>query len=85
MALDLFRLYTAVNQLELSRRGAGLVPDDASGADAPSNGTLRVTFKPVEPDGAAERLAVIVSAIGEALKKYPSIERCEAIVVPVAA
>ena len=65
--------------------GAGLVPDDASSEGTPSNGTMRITFKPVEPDGAAERLAAIVTAIGEAQTEYSSIERCEATVLAPAA
>jgi hypothetical protein len=81
VALDLFRLYTAMNQLELTHRGAGLAPDDASSEGTPSNGMMRITFKPVEPDGAAERLAAIVTAIGEAQTEYSSIERCEATVL----
>lgn len=82
VALDLFRLYAALNQLELSQHGAGLVPDDAGGSTA--GGTVRVTFRPADPSGAAERLASVTRAVGDAAR-YPSIERCEVTVVPTAA
>jgi hypothetical protein len=84
VALDLFRLYAAVNELELSHHGAGLMPGDAVHDETPPNGTLSVTFKPAARDGAAERLATVVSAIHDA-QDYPSLQRCEAMVVSVAA
>src|SRR5439155_20136165 len=77
VALDLFRLYAAVNQLELSQHGAGLIPDDAACESTANAGTMRVTFRPADPNGAAVRLATVVSAMSGVLK-YPSIVRCEA-------
>jgi len=38
---------------------------------------MRVTFRPADPIGAAERLAMVVHNMSDALK-YPSIVRCEA-------
>jgi hypothetical protein len=84
VSLDLFRLYAAVNQLDLSLHGAGLLPGEASYEDQTPNGTLSVTFKPAEPHGAAERLARVVSAINAA-QNYPSLLRCEAKVISIAA
>ena|SRR5438128_9182259 len=84
VALDLFRLYAAVNHLELSHQGAGLLPGEAIHDETASNGTLSVTFKPALRDGAAERLASVVRAIHGA-QDYPSLQRCEAMVVSVAA
>jgi hypothetical protein len=84
VSLDLFRLYAAVNQLDLSLHGAGLLPGEAAYDEQPPNGTLSVTFKPAEPHGAAERLAHVVSAINAA-QAYPSLLRCEAKVVSIAA
>src|SRR5947208_1111028 len=46
VALDLFRLYAAVNQLELSQHGAGLIPDDTACESTANAGTMRVTFRP---------------------------------------
>jgi hypothetical protein len=84
VALDLFRLYAAVNALELNLGGSGLLPRDASHDAAPSNGTLSVTFKPANNDGAAERLATVVNAI-QGAQDYSSVQRCEAKLVSVAA
>jgi hypothetical protein len=83
-ALDLFRLYAAVNQADLSHGGAGLLPRDASCAEPQANGSVSVTFQPADPHGAAERLAGVASAITE-LVKFASVEACEARVVAVAA
>jgi hypothetical protein len=77
VALDLLRLYAAVNQLELSQHGAGLIPDAAAWDSTANDGTMRVTFRPADPNGAALRLANVVSAMSDALK-FPSIVRCEA-------
>ncbi len=77
VALDLFRLYAAVNQLELSEHGAGLIPDDASCESTTNDGTMRVTFRPADPKGAAGRLAIVVTSMGDRLK-CDSIVRCEA-------
>jgi len=77
VALDLFRLYAAVNQLELSEHGAGLIPDDASCESTTNDGTMRATFRPADPNGAANRLGMVVSAMSDALK-YPSVVSCEA-------
>lgn len=92
VALDLFRLYTAVNQLELTHLGAGLILADALCDATPTNGEIQVTLKPADPSGAAERLTKIVSVINGAAAikagvrlEYRSIERCEAKVVQVAA
>jgi hypothetical protein len=84
VSLDLFRLYAAVNQLDLSLHGAGLLPVEASYEAPASNGTFSVTFKPGEAHGAAERLARVVSAIKE-MQDYPSLLRCEAKLVSIAA
>jgi len=77
VSLDVFRLYAAVNQLDLSLHGAGLMPAEAFNEEPTSNGTISVTFKPAEAHGAAERLALVVSAINE-VQNYPSLLRCEA-------
>ena len=42
-----------------------------------NDGTMRLTFRPADPNGAALRLATVVSAMSDALK-FPSIVRCEA-------
>jgi hypothetical protein len=88
VALDLFRLYRVLNQLELSQRGGGLIPVDALCDVTPTDGTIRVTFRTADPDGAAERLTKLVSAINGAaggppneLTPYRSIERWKAQVV----
>jgi hypothetical protein len=94
LALDLFRLYTAVNRLELSYYGSGLTPDGASCDLTPAGGKMRVTFKPATPAGAWERLTRLVRTINEASSnavdagatlQYASIERCEARVINTAA
>jgi hypothetical protein len=92
VALDLFRLYTALNQLELSHRGSGLTLEDALCDVLPTNGTMRITFKPTDPNGAADRLTELVRVINEMStnepglrQPYRSIERWEAQMVPVAA
>jgi hypothetical protein len=84
VALDLFQLYAAVNQVELSLGGAGLLPRDATDEAATANGTLSVTFQPANLDGAAERLAAVATAINGA-KDYPSLQRCDAKLISVAA
>src|SRR5262249_32693892 len=43
VALDLFRLYAAINQSDLSQQGSGLLPGEASCEETTSNGTLSVT------------------------------------------
>jgi hypothetical protein len=81
VALDLFRLYAALNELERSYHGAGLTPG-ASHCDAtPTNGILHVIFKPADPDGAEERLTRLAETIQSAIGHYPCIERWEAKVV----
>jgi hypothetical protein len=94
VARDLFRLYAAVNRLDLSLRGAGLTPDDASCEATPTGATMRLTFKPTDPSGSLERLTGLVRAINEAdnghrppddALRYPSIESCEAQVIQAAA
>jgi hypothetical protein len=84
VACDLFRLYAAVNQLDLDLDGAGLLPLEASYEEPPSDGAVWVTFEPAEPLGAGERLARVVTAIKE-IDDYPSLMRCEAKVVAIAA
>jgi hypothetical protein len=80
VALDLFRLYAAVNELELSHHGGGLRP--TSGGDfTESERRLRVTFIPTAPEGARERLQKIVAVINTPVSeppRYPAIERYEA-------
>jgi hypothetical protein len=88
---DLFLLYAAVNQLELNYGGAGFTPDDATTDVAPADGIIRVTLKPTDPYGAADRLAKVVSTINAAVNnaaagetsilQFPTIERCDAEVV----
>src|SRR5436305_2031607 len=56
IALDLFRLYAAVHQLELSLGGRGLIPSGHANG-TPAGTSLSVTFKPTDPTGAADRLA----------------------------
>ncbi len=92
VALDLFRLFVAVNQLDASFRGTGLIPDDAQ-CEALAGGRMRVVLRPREPDGAAGRLARLAEAINTAANPpalaqqppYRSIERWEAKVLPSAA
>ncbi len=55
----------------------GLSTDDASCASTANDGTRHGTFRPADPNGAAGRLATVVSAMSNALK-HPSIVRCEA-------
>jgi hypothetical protein len=81
LALDLFRLYAAVHQLEVSYHGGGLVLDDSRCDASPTNGVVRVTFIPTEPNGAEERLAKLVDALQGAEAQYPGINRLEAQVV----
>jgi hypothetical protein len=81
---DLFRLYAAVNQLDLGQQGSGLLPCEAICEEPPSKGILSVTFKPANPQGAAERLAMVVRAIQGTAKDYPSLQGCEAMVGSVA-
>jgi hypothetical protein len=98
VALDMFRLYAAVNGLELSYGGAGLVVEDTLCDAGRADGTLQLAFKPTDPEGAAERLGRVVSTItpfytagnntaaSETLVlQFPTIERCEAEVVKPAA
>jgi hypothetical protein len=82
-ALDLFRLCAAVNQVDASQGGTGLLPREAASAEPPVNGSLWVTFQPADPLGAAERLASVASAIA-GLVNYASVQACEAKVVAVA-
>jgi hypothetical protein len=84
VSLDLFRLYAAVNQLDLRHQGSGLLPAEASYDQPNQEGVLSVRFKPFQPQGAAERLGRLASAINEA-QEYPSLLRCEAKVVCTAA
>jgi hypothetical protein len=84
VALDLFRLYTAINRFDLSQSGAGLLPEEASYDEPISGGTLSVIFKPANPQGASERLETVISSLGGA-QDYPSLQHCEAKVVSVAA
>jgi hypothetical protein len=84
VSCDLFRLYAAVNQLDVSLNGAGLSPVAASCEEHTADGTLSVTFKPGDPDGAGERLARIASAV-KVVSDYPSLASCEAKVVSIAA
>jgi len=88
LALDLFRLYTAVNRLELSQARAGLTPYDASCDLIPTGGTMRVSFTPIDPTGAAERLTTLAETINgtvnfDGFLGRPAwcITRCEAQVV----
>jgi hypothetical protein len=83
-ALDLFRLYAAVNQADVGQGGTGLLPREAASAEPSANGSLWVTFQPADPHGAAERLDRVASALTE-LVNYASVEICEAKVVAVAA
>jgi hypothetical protein len=79
VALDLFRLYAAVNELALSHPGGGLRPVGAG--ELAEDGTVRVTFAPAEPEGARERLQKIAEAINTAAvgtQQYRAIDRCEA-------
>jgi hypothetical protein len=94
VALDLFRLYAAVNRLELSDRGSGLTPYDASFEAGATGGEMRIRFTPTEPSGASERLARLVRTINrtinnpvavEAALQYRSLEQCAAQVIQAAA
>jgi hypothetical protein len=84
VALDVFRLYAAINQFDLSNKGGGLLPDEVSREEPTSNGTLSITFRLTEPVGAEERLEAVVQAIN-LFQEYPSLQRCEARVISVAA
>jgi hypothetical protein len=84
VALDLFRLYAAVNRAELGQAGAGLLPGEASADEPTAPGTVSVIFKPADPQGAAQRLAMVVSAL-QGAPDYPSLEGWEAKVISVAA
>ena len=59
---DLYRLYVALNQLDLSLNGHGLTPDEATPL-ATSNGSCTVTFRPNRPEGAAQRFAQMADLI----------------------
>jgi hypothetical protein len=94
VALDLFRLYAAVNRLELSERGSGLTPEDASFETSVTGWEMRIRFTPTEPAGASERLARLVRTINgtvnnpvnvEVASPYRSIERCAAQLIQAAA
>jgi hypothetical protein len=94
VALDLFRLYAALNHLERSHGGSGLSPNDAAFDATVSGGELRVRFTPTERSAAPERLARLVRAINgtagapsdcDAIFGYRSIETCAAQVIQSAA
>lgn len=91
VALDVLRLYAALNRLERSYRGAGLNPDDAAWERAAAGTTMRINLKPADPAGAGDRLAKLVRTINSTadnsadVMRYPSIERCEAQVIRTAA
>jgi hypothetical protein len=62
---DLYRLYLALNQLDLSLSGNGLLPDE----DTPrktTNGSCTLTFKPNRPEGAAQRFVQMAKLINAA-------------------
>jgi hypothetical protein len=84
VSLDLFRLYAAANQLDLSLHGAGLLAAEAACEERAPEWTVSVIFKPAEPHGAEERLARVIGAIQE-VRDYPSLLRCEAKVVTITA
>jgi hypothetical protein len=84
VSVDLFRLYAAINDLDLSLHGGGLFPGEASCEERVSNATFSVTFRPAAVDGAAERLARLVRAVNET-KNYPTLLKCEAKIVSIAA
>lgn len=79
VALDLFRLYAAVNEMELSQQGGGLRP--ANDGELAEDGTVRLTFIPAVSEGARERLEKIAALIAAAVGvpgRYRAIDRCEA-------
>jgi hypothetical protein len=84
VAVDLFRLCAAAIRLEVSQGGTGLLPGEISYDEPSCNGSLRMTFKPSDARGAAERLAGVVIAIHGA-QDYPSFQCCEAKIIAVAA
>src|SRR5262249_7430716 len=59
---DLYRLYVALNQLDLSLNGTGLTPDEPTALSS-SNGSCTVTFRPNRPEGAAQRFTQIADLI----------------------
>jgi len=79
LAVDLVRLFAVVNELELSAGGAGLEFDDASCDAVDDDGKIRICLKPADPNGAEERLRVLVDRINQDAALIPaSFERCEA-------
>jgi hypothetical protein len=84
VAVDLFRLYAAVNQLDLTQGGTGLMPGEATYDEPTANGTLWVTFRPADPQGATGRLVRIISAINQ-VHDFASLKGLEAKVVSVGA
>jgi len=93
VAMDLVRLYAAINRLELSHGGSGLTPNDAVFDAKAAGGELRISFTPTERSSAPERLARLVRSINQvtgdhsdsAVLAYRSIETCAARVVQSAA
>ncbi len=84
VAEDLCRLFIALNQFDHSQQGSGLLPEEISREITTSNGVFLLTLRSAEPNGAAERLARVVSAINLS-QGYPSLQHCEARLVSSAA
>jgi len=92
VALDLLRLYVALNQLELGQHGAGLTPDEDLCQATSVAGEMCITLKATDPNGARDRLSRLAELINgvanigpDALPRYASIERCQAQVLMDAA
>ena len=88
MGVDLYRLWSALNQYELSLRGGGLKPVEST-SGVGENSTCRLTYRPAQAEGAGERFAHIVERINDsaqvAISLPVSIARCEAACVRSAA
>lgn len=60
---DLLSVYAALNRYEVRLGGGGLTPDEARSDLSAAGGEVRLTLTPVDPAGAADRLAKLAEAV----------------------
>jgi hypothetical protein len=88
IAYDLFRLYAALNEYELSLGGSGLKFDESHGGSPTADGRVMLTFVLLTPDNAVQRIGELVKRINENVRvMFPAsgvIEACEASLVQAA-
>lgn len=86
VAVDLFAVWKALNEYELSVGGSGLKPGEARDEQTAGGTVIRLVLTPADPVGAADRLAQLAAAVNGATDPAAlngvltgrSFEKCEA-------